>query len=144
MKTYISWKQYDDYLDKIFDWIDQLHRYQGLELGAVYGLPRGGLPIAVSLSHKLNLPLLINYYDRKVVTRKQILVVDDIADTGHTLKDFDNEHNVICTFHYHKQSLVVPEFFCEEKTDEWIVYPWEERDSKEVQDYLKEGESINA
>ena len=86
----------------------------------------------------------INYYDRKVVTRKQILVVDDIADTGHTLKDFDNEHNVVCTFHYHKQSLTVPEFFCEEKTDEWIVYPWEERDSKEVQDYLKEGESINA
>ena len=86
----------------------------------------------------------MNYYDRKVVTRKQILVVDDIADTGHTLKDFDNEHNVVCTFHYHKQSLTVPEFFCEEKTDEWIVYPWEERDSKEVQDYLKEGESINA
>ena len=140
MKTYITWKQYDDYINKIAWYIKRNHP----DLGAVYGLPRGGLPIAVSLSHKLNLPLLMNYYDRKVVTRKQILVVDDIADTGHTLKDFDNEHNVVCTFHYHKQSLRVPEFFCEEKTDEWIVYPWEERDSKEVQDYLKEGESINA
>ena len=140
MKTYITWKQYDDYINKIAWYIKRNHP----DLGAVYGLPRGGLPIAVSLSHKLNLPLLMNYYDRKVVTRKQILVVDDIADTGHTLKDFDNEHNVVCTFHYHKQSLTVPEFFCEEKTDEWIVYPWEERDSKEVQDYLKEGESINA
>ena len=140
MKTYITWKQYDDYINKIAWYIKRNHP----DLGAVYGLPRGGLPIAVSLSHKLNLPLLMNYYDRKVVTRKQILVVDDIADTGHTLKDFDNEHNVICTFHYHKQSLVVPEFFCKEKTDEWIVYPWEERDSKEVQDYIEEGENINA
>ena len=134
MKTYINWKQYDDYINKIVWYIKRNHP----DLGAVYGLPRGGLPIAVSLSHKLNLPLLMNYYDRMAVTRKEILVVDDIADTGHTLKDFDNEHNVICTLHYHKQSIVVPEFFCEEKTDEWIVYPWEEKDSKEVQDYLKE------
>ena len=81
MKTYVAWKEYDDYIDKICDWVDQLQRYQGLELGAVYGLPRGGLPIAVSLSHRLNLPLLMDYYDRKIVTDKQILVVDDIADT---------------------------------------------------------------
>jgi len=140
-KTYITWDEYDDMINKIAVYIKHISNE---EIGAVYGLPRGGLPIAVSLSHSLGLPLLMDYYDRKIVTDKKILVVDDIADTGHTLKDFDNEHNVICTFHYHKQSLVVPEFFCEEKTDEWIVYPWEERDSKEVQDYLKEGESIDA
>ena len=137
MKTYISWKEYDDYVDKITDWVDQLQKYQGLELGAVYGLPRGGLPIAVSLSHKLNLPLLMDYYDRKIVTNKQILVVDDIADTGNTLKDFQNQHNVICTFHYHQQSIVKPDFYCENKCDKWIVYPWELRESEEVQDYLK-------
>ncbi len=138
MKKYISWKEYDDYINQICDWVDQLQRYQGLELGAVYGLPRGGLPIAVSLSHKLNLPVLMNYYDRKIVTDKQILVVDDIADTGETLKDFKNKNNVICTFHYHRQSLVKPDFYCKEKGDDWIVYPWETRDSEEVQDYLNE------
>ena len=142
MKTYIKWKEYDDYIDKICDWVDQLRRYQGLELGAVYGLPRGGLPIAVSLSHRLNLPLLMDYYDRKIVTDKQILVVDDIADTGETLKDFQNKHNVICTFHYHEQSIVKPDFYCEEKGDKWIVYPWETEDSDEIQDYLKE-ENVN-
>ena len=142
MKTYIKWKEYDDYIDGICDWVDQLQRYQGLELGAVYGLPRGGLPIAVSLSHRLNLPLLMDYYDRKIVTDKQILVVDDIADTGETLKDFQNKHNVICTFHYHEQSIVKPDFYCEEKGDKWIVYPWETEDSDEIQDYLKE-ENVN-
>ena len=95
MKKFITWEQYDNYINKIFDWIDQLQRYQGLNIGAVYGLPRGGLPLAVSLSHELNLPLLMDYYDRKIVTDKQVLVVDDIADTGHTLKSFENKYSII-------------------------------------------------
>ena len=138
MKKYISWEDYDNYINKIDDWIAHKEYNEELELGAVYGLPRGGLPIAVSLSHRLNLPVLMNYYDRKIVTDKQILVVDDIADTGHTLKDFVNEHNVICTFHYHQQSIVKPDFYCEEKGDKWIVYPWETQESGEIQDYLKQ------
>ena len=125
----------NEMVEKVANWV----KYeQDDEIGAIYGLPRGGLPIAVSLSHRLNLPLLMNYYDRKVVTNKKILVVDDIADTGQTLEDFDNEHNIICTFHYHKQSLVKPNYYVEEKGDDWIVYPWETEDSEEIQDYLKE------
>tara|TARA_B100000902_G_scaffold175883_1_gene169639 strand:- start:709 stop:1131 length:423 start_codon:yes stop_codon:yes gene_type:complete len=135
MKTFITWKEYDDMIDKISKYVKQ---YPLGEIGAVYGLPRGGLPIAVSLSHSLGLPLLMDYYDRKIVTNKKILVVDDIADTGHTLKDFENTHNIICTFHYHKQSIVKPDFYCEEKGDKWIVYPWETQESDEIQDYIKE------
>ena len=135
MKTFITWKEYDGMVDKIATHVKQ---YPLGEIGAVYGLPRGGLPIAVSLSHSLGLPLLMDYYDRKIVTNKKILVVDDIADTGHTLKDFENPHNIICTFHYHKQSIVEPDFYCEEKGDKWIVYPWETQESDEIQDYIKE------
>ena len=137
MKKYISWKDYDEMIKKITHWIKVECEE---EIGAIYGLPRGGLPIAVSLSHRLGLPILMNYYDRKVVTNKKILVVDDIADTGETLEDFVNKHNIICTFHYHKQSLVKPNYYCEEKGDDWIVYPWETTDSEEIQDYLKENE----
>jgi len=140
MKKYISWEEYDIYIEKISKWVyDNFYNQnlQEMEIGAIYGLPRGGLPIAVSLSHTLKLPLLMNYYDRKVVTYKKILVVDDIADTGETLEDFDNKHNVICTFHYHKQSIIEPEYWVTEKGDDWIVYPWERDDSEEIQDYLK-------
>ena len=100
-------------------------------------MPRGGLPIAVSLSHRLHLPLLMDYYDRKIVTDKKILVVDDIADTGHTLKDFENKHNIIWTFHYHEQSIIEPDYWIHKKDDDWIVYPWELNNSDEIQDYLK-------
>tara|TARA_R110002020_G_scaffold90616_1_gene220711 strand:+ start:202 stop:618 length:417 start_codon:yes stop_codon:yes gene_type:complete len=133
MKTFITWNDYENHIDSIVNWVES----SNLNLGAVYGLPRGGLPIAVSLSHRLNLPLLMDYYDRKIVTDKKILVVDDIADTGHTLKDFQNSHNVICTFHYHTQSIVKPDYWVTEKGDDWIVYPWEREDSDEIQDYYK-------
>ena len=133
MKEYISYKKYKEMVNKVAYWI----KYeQDDEIGAIYGLPRGGLPIAVELSHKLNLPLLMNYYDRKVVTDKKILVVDDIADTGHTLKDFKNPHNIICTLHYHEDSVVLPDYYVDLKGDDWIVYPWELEDSEEVQDYF--------
>ena len=132
-KVYISWEGYDSYIDSITNWV----KTSDLNLGAVYGLPRGGLPIAVSLSHRLHLPLLMDYYDRKIVTDKKILVVDDIADTGHTLKDFENKHNIICTFHYHEQSIIEPDYWIHKKDDDWIVYPWELNDSYEIQDYLK-------
>ena len=132
-KVYLSWEGYDSYIDSITNWV----KTSDLNLGAVYGLPRGGLPIAVSLSHRLHLPLLMDYYDRKIVTDKKILVVDDIADTGHTLKDFENKHNIICTFHYHEQSIIEPDYWIHKKDDDWIVYPWELNDSDEIQDYLK-------
>ena len=132
-KVYISWEGYDSYIDSITNWV----KTSDLNLGAVYGLPRGGLPIAVSLSHRLHLPLLMDYYDRKIVTDKKILVVDDIADTGLTLKDFENKHIIICTFHYHEQSIIEPDYWIHKKDDDWIVYPWELNDSDEIQDYLK-------
>ena len=133
-KTFITWSEYELFIDRIADWVINCCDEK---IGAIYGLPRDGLPIAVSLSHRLGLPILMNYYDRKLATKKKILVVDDIADTGHTLKDFDRPHNIICTMHYHQDSITKPDYFCSEKGDDWIVYPWERDDSEAVQDYLK-------
>ena len=134
MKTYINWHDYDDYINQIVNWIEQ----QDLDIQAVYGIPRGGLPMAVSLSHILGVPMILDYKTEYPPTG-DLLVVDDIADTGNTLKDFrKEERNVICTFHHHEQSIVRPDFYCEEKGDKWIVYPWETRDSDEIQDYLKQ------
>ena len=140
MKKYISYNQYKEMRNDLVYWITY---EQDEEIGAIYGLPRGGQPIAVELSHKLKLPLIMNYYDRKVVTDKKLLVVDDIADTGHTLKDFENPHNIICTLHYHEDSLVLPDYYVKLKGDDWIVYPWEAEDSETIQDYLVEKEEKN-
>lgn len=50
-------------------------RYNG-----VYAVPRGGYILAVVLSHKFGIPLCDKY-------TKDTLIVDDICDTGDTLKD---------------------------------------------------------
>ena len=136
-KSFVSWEEYDEMIEKLTWWV----KFEcDEEIGAIYGLPRGGLPIAVSLSHSLGLPLLMDYYDRKVVTDKKILVVDDIADTGETLKFYEEtfQKGYIVTIHEHDQSIVKPEYSVIAKGDAWIVYPWETQESDEIQDYLKD------
>ena len=132
MKKFISWDELDKLVDELCDMIPD-NQYEG-----IYAIPRGGLIIGVMMSHKLGLPLidrLQSYYGKK------FLIVDDIADTGKTLEKLRAEvykEAHTATIHYHKQSSVEPSFWVEEKGDDWIVYPWEQEDSEEIQDYLKE------
>ena len=42
------------------------------------------------------------------------------------------------TIHEHEQSIVKPDLALIDKRDKWIVYPWETKDSEEIQDYLNE------
>ena len=44
----------------------------------IHGIPRGGLVLAVSLSHRLELPLL-------ATPQPGCLIVDDVFETGRTL-----------------------------------------------------------
>ena len=84
----------------------------------VYGPARGGLPLAVWISHKTGLPLLSSPFEGA-------LLVDDISDSGATFAKYAGK-NFIATMFYHRQSKVVPDFWMFEKTNEWIVFPWEE------------------
>ncbi len=102
--------------DEIAEWV----KSSGIEFSGIWGPPRGGLIPGVILSHKCGLKL----FDEPRV--RPLLVVDDIADTGETLNSFTYLDDVyIATIHYHKQSRFVPNKWVYEKTDKWIVYPWE-------------------
>ena len=142
MKTYINWEDIDRMADDLSAQILLDCKKNGTTpeetFECIYALQRGGLIPGVLLSHRLNIPMadrLNPYYG------KRFLVVDDIADTGQTLfrcrADVFKEAS-IATIHYHKQSIVEPDYWVEEKGDKWIVYPWESDDSEEIQDYLKE------
>jgi len=108
----ISWEDVDVAITEIAIWLQTRSHIKN-----IYGIPRGGLVLAVMLSHATNLPLTFK------PNRYETLIVDDIADTGKTLapyKDF-----TIVTLHYHKQSVVIPDLGLKEKKKAWIVYPWE-------------------
>lgn len=113
-KIHIDWEMFGILVDKLSNKIKR----KGLKFDGIYGIPRGGLPIAVCLSHSLNLPLLL-------YPTKNSLVIDDISDTGKTLKSFKNRK--IACLYSSKWTETNPDYFVltKEDKDSWIVFPWE-------------------
>ena len=93
-------------------------KWAGNRFKSIYGIPRGGLVPAVYLSHLLDIPLVQK-------PEKGCIIVDDIADTGQTLKMYRNMKYSIATIYYHTQSIVEPDIWVYQKTDAWIKFPWE-------------------
>lgn len=108
------------------DWIDvenfikQLAKEIPANTSGVYGIPRGGLCLAVMLSHKSKIPLLS-------APCSNCVVIDDIADSGLTLLHYKEKGYYIATMHYFEKSKVTPDFWYKQKEEnEWLIYPWEE------------------
>lgn len=124
----------------------------------IVGIARGGWVVARILSDLLNVrdlaSIKIEFYrgvDEKVkvpkITQpisaspkgKLVLVADDVADTGESLllaqrHIIDQGARVmkVATIHYKPWSKYKPDYYFQE-TDDWIMYPWEIR---ETMDYL--------
>ena len=129
MKEFVSWNVIDEAVTDIAFNIKNTNK----DFKGVYGIPRGGLILAVMLSHKLDLPLIMS----KDELDENSIIIDDIADTGKTLWDFLEYQSYVVTIHKHEKSIFKPDYSVLDKGDKWIVYPWETEDSEEIQDYLK-------
>jgi len=109
------------YEDFVFACNKIADRAKNFDIDSVYGIPRGGLVPAVYIAHLLKVP--INGYNKS--NGKNPLIVDDIADTGQTLKPYKTFDYKTATIYYHKQSIVEPDIWIYEKKDDWILFPWE-------------------
>lgn len=112
-KKKFTWKQFDNAVDKLAKQI----KHEGFAYDNVYGIPRGGLPLAACLAYRLGL---------EVVNRpgEHTLICDDINDTGTTLKKYVEGN--IAVIHSKESSRVKPEWYAiSAKENEWIIYPWE-------------------
>lgn len=123
MKRYVTWEEVEGFIDNV------ISKYKLDNITGVYGLPRGGLVFAVMLSNRLHVPML-------AAPVKGCIVVDDICDTGesliHYVKNSSGESHGdyhIVTMYYKENKLgIVPEFYEFEKANDWIVFPWEEKE----------------
>lgn len=108
---------------------------------AVTGIPRGGLIPAVMLSHQLDIPFIARIPKESM----EILVVDDIIFTGHSMHNF--LENVpyspftkfrTASIHYHRSASFVPDIFHHEllKDDIWVQYPFETEKTSKI-DYTE-------
>jgi len=141
-----TWNQIYDMLLSLADRM----RRDGFRPDVIVGVSRGGWPPARVLSDLLDSPNLANvraeFYLGVAETKaeptitqplsvdvkgKRVLVVDEVADTGKSLK-LVKEHvsqkapvqAKTATVYYKPWSIVKPDYY-EKETSLWIVFPWE-------------------
>jgi hypoxanthine phosphoribosyltransferase len=130
-KIYLSW---DDIKTAVESLAYQIKK-SNIEISAIKGLQRGGLIPAVMLSHLLDIPMTEN----KIIG-SNVLVVDDICDTGETLLYYKQTKNPTVTIHHKQTAIVEPNFYYSlTPQDKWLVYPWERKDSQTIPDYATKG-----
>lgn len=121
----ISWNVIDEAIEKLTSMIKQ----SGVTYNAIYALPRGGLVAGVMLSHRLGIPLTLNMESVLLLKHQgsNVLIVDDISDSGKTLKHFHEDKYDIATLYVRKHTtIVMPKYGgIYISHDRWLLFPWE-------------------
>jgi len=113
-KIYMSWKEFDWAIHHL---VRMLSKWS---FDSFYGIPRGGLVVAVALSNHMKKPLVQIPDDRTVI-------VDDICDTGKTMKEYKDLAAVVLVVK--KASMeFVDHYYIVASENQWIVFPWEPRE----------------
>jgi len=126
MMINFTWSEFDQSVEHI------ANECKFLDFSGIYGVPRGGLCLAVALSHKLKINLISE-------PTKNSLIVDDVYETGitlNTLKDIDGAMFFVL-FSKIKPTWWNTVYVSEE--NEWIVFPWENslNFQRDREDYIK-------
>jgi hypoxanthine phosphoribosyltransferase len=143
-----------------------------LEIDLIVGILRGGYIIARILGDMLgteNIGVVeVKFYkgieeraERPIITQpltadvkgKNVLVVDDVVDSGRTLEIVTEQVRLrgarsvrTAVLFYKPKSIIRPDFFAQE-TSEWVVFPWESCEfirELRVRDQISDPESLIA
>lgn len=127
---------YEEFGVKVNLLADKLKKYN---FDAIFGVFRGGLPVATHLSHILNIPLMrdLTQYQSEFLNglkrdqNQELLIVDDIVDTAATMKRIRESTSLLGIRKFLFASLFKrpnvqpePDIYLEE-TPDWVVFPWE-------------------
>lgn len=145
-----SWDEIYDMLLKLAEMIKR----DSFNPDVIVGVSRGGWPPARVMSDLLgNIELAnvrVEFYRgvaetgcEPVITQplslsvdgKSVLIMDDVADTGRSLKVVKDhvigagaKHVKIATIYYKPWSIIVPDYYVR-VTRRWIVFPWERKET---------------
>ena len=143
--------------DRIYEFLLSLAekiREDKFKPDVIVGVSRGGWPPARVMSDLLENPEIANvkaeFYlgvaqtkGEPLITQpvsvsvrdKEVLLMDDVADTGKSLR-LVREHLKekgatevnIATIYYKPWSVVIPDYY-EKETRSWIIFPWERKET---------------
>ena len=108
----LSWIEFDECTNSIYK------KCKNKNFEGVYGFPRGGLCLAVALSHSLGLPLLDD-------PKNNSLIIDDIYDTGYTLEKIKHIKGSETHVWVSKKKPTWWNSYRYIEGNAWIVFPWE-------------------
>ena len=126
MISYFTWSEFDKSVEHI------ANKCKFLKFSGIYGVPRGGLCLAVALSHKLK----INLVPKPLINS---LIVDDVYETGITLNTFKNIKGAKFFVLVSKKTPTWWNSVHISKKSDWIVFPWENTLSSQIDrnEYIK-------
>ena len=126
MVNHFTWSQFDKSVEHIYN------KCKFIEFSGIYGVPRGGLCLAVALSHKLKIKLISK-------PMKNSLIVDDIYETGITLNTFKNIEGAMFFVLFSKSKPTWWNSVHVTKKSQWIVFPWENtlNSKSDREEYIK-------
>ncbi|MDH5461056.1 MAG: phosphoribosyltransferase [Candidatus Bathyarchaeota archaeon] len=158
--------------DKIYEFLLSLAekiREDNFKPDVIVGVSRGGWPPARVMSDLLENPEIANvkaeFYlgvaetkGEPLITQpvsvsvrnKKVLLMDDVADTGKSLrlvrahlKEKGATEVKIATIYYKPWSVVIPDYY-EKETSSWIIFPWERKETIKnvIKRYKKEEKSV--
>ena len=110
----VSWKQIEEQADRIAArWGDRPR--------SIYGIPQGGVPLAVMVAERLKIPMI-----DEPALGMFTLVIDDLIDSGRTMQPYAKNFMTDAGFrkshspaHYAPDAPII---------DDWISFPWEKND----------------
>ena len=108
----LNWIDFDNCISSIYE------HCKNKKFVGVYGFPRGGICLAVALSHSLEIPLLKEPKDNS-------LIVDDIYDTGYTLEKIKHLKGSEAYVWISKKKPTWWNSYKYINDNEWIIFPWE-------------------
>ncbi len=121
-----TWSEFDKSVVRI------ANKCRFKKFSGIYGVPRGGLCLAVALSHKLNIKLISEPI-------KNSLIVDDVYETGLTLTTFKDIEGAMFFVLFSKIRPTWWNTVFVSKKSQWIVFPWENtlNSKSDREEYIK-------
>ena len=126
MTSYFTWSEFDNAVEDI------ANKCRFKEFSGIYGVPRGGLCLAVALSHKLKIELISEPI-------KNSLIVDDVYETGLTLTTFKDIEGAMFFVLFSKVKPTWWNTVFISKKSQWIVFTWENtlNSKSDREEYIK-------
>ncbi|MCV6599763.1 MAG: phosphoribosyltransferase family protein [Alphaproteobacteria bacterium] len=136
-KRYLNWDDYSKYIEKLNEEVNFN------QFDVIVGVTRGGLIPAVHLSECNNKKMLTIYcsfrdfnddksYSKdleKINQYDNILLIDDIYDTGKTIKKIKSDlpNKKIKTYTMYTTDINEVDYYSVHKDfEDWIIFPWEQ------------------